>query len=521
MLLPREIRATWFTTTFGLDWPSTMAVDAASRKEQQGRLCAQFDQLKRDGINTVLFQVRTRSTAVYDSPYEPWLRELTGSPQRSPGYDPLRFATEEAHKRGMQLHAWVVCYGVTEYAELKKQGRESTFRKHPEWFMKTKKGVFLNPGLPAARRFLADVCEDLAERYDIDGVHLDYIRYPEAVYRFNDRSTYRRYGQGMRLEDWRTENVSKTVELIAKRIKGVKPWMCLSVSCLGKDDDLTRYKAGGWCAKKHAQNVEEWTEKEWVDVVYPMLYADREHYYPFLLDWKERIKKAVVVPGIGLYFLAPEYGNRSLNDLKRQIFAAQSLGMGFAIFRTQFLLDNVKGSEAWLTSLPPAENLSTGGLALRGASQGNFLLPPALKTTRRMELPKPKIKWELRGRRLYATIVNLKNYGYNVYRKDDKGCRLVKAMTKQPTIELGVPMEPLRGIYKEMTGRPMVNYAICFYDRFGREGECEWFEGNEMVKEKNGGDKKSDGGDRKAVTESDGRESTELEDYVHPNEGER
>ena len=107
--LPKhEVRAVWLTTIGGLDWPHSYAQSARSIEKQKAELVDLLNRLHRANINTVLLQTRIRGTVIYPSVFEPWDGCCSGVPGKSPGYDPLQFAIEECHKRGMELHAWVV-----------------------------------------------------------------------------------------------------------------------------------------------------------------------------------------------------------------------------------------------------------------------------------------------------------------------------------------------------------------------------------------------------------------------------
>ena len=103
-----EVRAVWLTTIGGIDWPSSYAHDGMGIGEQKRQLTDMLDRLKKAGVNTVMLQTRVRATTIYPSGLEPWDGCLSGKPGRSPGYDALQYAIDECHRRGMELHAWVV-----------------------------------------------------------------------------------------------------------------------------------------------------------------------------------------------------------------------------------------------------------------------------------------------------------------------------------------------------------------------------------------------------------------------------
>lgn len=103
-----EVRAVWLTTIGGIDWPHSYAYNGTGIEKQQRELIQILDQLKQANINTILLQTRVRATTIYPSAIEPWDGCLSGHPGASPGYDALKFAIDECHKRGMECHAWVV-----------------------------------------------------------------------------------------------------------------------------------------------------------------------------------------------------------------------------------------------------------------------------------------------------------------------------------------------------------------------------------------------------------------------------
>ena len=179
-----ETRAVWLTTLSGLDWPRTKAVSATSRQMQQAELCRQLDSLKAANFNTILLQVRSRDNALYPSGQEVFTDVLTGTPGKSPGYDPLAFAIRECHKRGMELHAWLVAIPLGSDKQSKELGARSFVRKHPEMCIRFRRNWYLDPGHPQTKTHLAGIVKEIVERYDVDGINLDYIRYPDHPKRF-------------------------------------------------------------------------------------------------------------------------------------------------------------------------------------------------------------------------------------------------------------------------------------------------------------------------------------------------
>ena len=319
-----EVRAVWLTTIGGIDWPSTYAHDGMGTTAQQQQLCDMLDRLKQAGINTVLLQTRIRATTIYPSDLEPWDGCLSGRPGRSPGYDALQFAIDECHRRGMELHAWVVTIPVGKWNSY---GCQQLRRRYGRLIMRIGDEGYMNPEAYQTADYLANLCEEITRRYDVDGIHLDYIRYPE---------TWRGYKQA--------DNITRIVRAIHTRVKHYKPWVKLSCSPIGKYDDLSRYRSGGWNARTRvAQDAQGWLREGLMDQLYPMMYFQGNQFYPFALDWQEQSSGRTVAAGLAVYMLHPREGRFQLPEVKRQLNVTRQIGLGHCYFRAKFLLDNVKG----------------------------------------------------------------------------------------------------------------------------------------------------------------------------------
>ena len=205
-----EVRAVWVTTLSGLDWPKTKATSEEGIQEQKEELCQLLDELQACRINTVVLQTRIRGSVIYPSDIEPWDICLTGTFDRDPGYDPLAFAIEETHRRGMELHAWVVTVPAFKIVNAKKMGKRSLFKTHPELLRKHGEQYYLDPGLPGSADYLTAICEEIVSNYDIDGIHFDYIRYPEQAESFSDANSFRKFGKGKDKRGWRRSNVTRS-----------------------------------------------------------------------------------------------------------------------------------------------------------------------------------------------------------------------------------------------------------------------------------------------------------------------
>ena len=324
-----EVRAVWIATIGGIDWPSSYAHDGRGREAQQQQLCRMLDSLKTIHVNTVLLQTRVRATTLYPSAMEPWDACLSGRAGASPGYDALRFAIEECHRRGMELHAWVVTIPVGKWQSA---GCKNLRRRYPSMVRRMGDEGYMDPESEMTATYLADLCEEITRRYDIDGIHLDYIRYPEKW-----RGVMRR------------QRITHIVRRIHDRVKSLKPWVKLSCAPIGKYDDLARYSSRGWNAySRVAQEAQSWLRDGLMDQLYPMMYFEGNGFYPFAIDWKEQSGGRTVAAGLGVYMLHPRQGDWQLGEIRRQLHVSRQLGLGHCYYRAKYLLDNVKGVRDYL-----------------------------------------------------------------------------------------------------------------------------------------------------------------------------
>ena len=325
-----ELRAVWLTTIGGIDWPSTYAHDGVGVAEQKRQLTDMLDKLAQTGINTILLQTRIRATTIYPSAIEPWDGCLSGRPGQSPGYDALKFAIDECHRRGMELHAWVVTIPVGKWNSY---GCQRLRRRYGRLIMKLGDEGYMNPESSITSNYLSDMCEEIVRQYDIDGIHLDYIRYPE---------TWRGHKSA--------QHITNIVQAIHDKVKYHKPWVKVSCSPIGKYDDLSRYRSNGWNARSRvAQDAQSWLRMGIVDQLYPMIYFQGNQFYPFAIDWQENSFGRTVAAGIAVYMLHPREGRWQLPEVQRQLNVTRQCGMGHCFFRAKFLLDNVKGVYRYTT----------------------------------------------------------------------------------------------------------------------------------------------------------------------------
>ncbi len=323
-----EMRAVWLTTIGGIDWPHSYAQSEHSAVRQKEELCDILDRLSAAGINTVLLQTRIRATTIFPSDMEPWDGCLSGIPSQSPGYDALAFAVDECHKRGMKLHAWVVAIPVGQW---NKTGCVALRKAFPKIVKRIGNEGFMNPEVSGTSEYLARFCKDIVSRYDIDGIHLDYIRYPEAWKVIRNRDNGR-------------DNITRIVKAIHDAVKAEKPWVMLSCAPVGKYADTKRQWSHGWNARDVVcQDAAKWLEDGLMDALFPMMYFRGENFFPFVIDWQERSAGKIINPGLGIYFLDSREKNWPVNDITQEMYVLRQYGMGNCMFRSKFFTDNTKG----------------------------------------------------------------------------------------------------------------------------------------------------------------------------------
>ncbi|MFB5268391.1 family 10 glycosylhydrolase [Paenibacillus enshidis] len=268
-----SMRGAWVSTVNG-DWPSTKNSMAAQQQEFTNLL----DDLAGMGINAVFVQVRASADAIYPSDTVPWGKYLTGVQGKSPGYDPLAFMIEEAHKRGMEFHAWFNPFRASTTASTAGLAANHVAVQHPDWIVNNGSQLYINPGIPAAREQVIDDIMEVVNQYDIDGVHLDDYFYPYSG-TFNDDTTYASYNDsGLNKGDWRRDNINRFVKELGAAIHAAKPDSQFGISPFGvwrnKADDPTGSdtRAGVTAYGTTYADVRTWIKEGWVDYVAPQIY---------------------------------------------------------------------------------------------------------------------------------------------------------------------------------------------------------------------------------------------------------
>lgn len=435
-----EVRAVWLTTIGGLDWPHSYAQSAASIERQQRELCTILDQLQRANINTILFQARIRGTVTYASKDEPWDGCLSGTPGKSPGYDALEFAVRECHRRGMECHAWVVTIPCGKWNGF---GAKALRQKFGSLVLKAGEEAYLDPSDSRTGDYLAKLCGDIARRYDVDGIHLDYIRFPESLKKLPEANKGR-------------SQITSVVKKIHDAVKREKGWIKLSCSPIGKHDDLKRYWSHGWNARTAVlQDAQAWMRDGLMDMEFPMMYFRGNNFYPFAIDWQEHSYGKQMVPGLGIYFMHPKEKNWPLVDITRELYVMRQYGMGHCFFRSKFLTDNTKGLYDFLC------NEFNRYPALVPAKHGNgFKRPGAPANVVQMNVGgRHYIAWDSAADHSDGSYLVYNIFASTKYPVDTHDARNLVAMR-------------VRGEMIEMKNSTGMYYAVTAVDRYGNEGEA-------------------------------------------------
>lgn len=296
----RELRGMWIATVENIDWPNQRGEAPEQYRREYRRL---LDAGQRAGLNAVFVQIRPASDAFYKSTIEPWSKWLTGTQGKAPANDddPLPFLITEAHRRGMEFHAWFNPYRATMDSVTRRLAANHPYRQHPQWFLRYGGQLLYNPGLPEVRAHITRVILDVVRRYDIDAVHFDdyFYPYPEAGRVFHDEAAFRDFNpEGIaKLADWRRNNVNvlirdlhDSIQITKRWVKfGISPfgvWMNKSADPLGSDT-----RAGQPSYSNLYADSRLWLEKGWIDYIVPQLYWSttfRLVPYPILLEWWTR-----------------------------------------------------------------------------------------------------------------------------------------------------------------------------------------------------------------------------------------
>lgn len=322
----REFRAVWVATVDNIDFPSTKNLTI---EQQKAEILKDLELAKSLKMNAVIFQVRPMCDAIYPSNIEPWSEFLTGQMGKPQAFDPLKFITEEAHKRGILVHAWFNPYRA--YHPAAKTVSENHISKsRPDLVRKYGNFLWLDPTDDEVKQYSLSVVTDVVKRYDIDGVHFDDYFYPYPITEngkkvdFPDDKNWEKYknaGGNLSRDDWRRKNVDDFINSVGREIKKIKPEIMYGISPFGVSEE--NYK-------NLYADAEKWLREGWIDYFVPQLYwkIDRPNReFPLLLKFWESInaKKRHVWAGIGTYKLYNQNENYSTAEIVNQILLTRQI----------------------------------------------------------------------------------------------------------------------------------------------------------------------------------------------------
>ncbi len=369
---PEPVRGIWLATVSRLDWPPVTSVNASSPdiriRQQQEALKGKLDKLQTLGINTVFFQVKPDGTALWPSKILPWSDVMTGNIGDDPGYDPLQFMLDEAHKRGMKVHAWFNPYRVsvnTKPATIDKLNRTlsqqpaSVYVLHPDWIRTAGDRFVLDPGIPEVRDWITSIVAEVVANYNIDGVQFDDYFYAESPgSMLNDSLTFKKYGQHFGSKaDWRRDNTKQLVGQVSRTIKKLKPDVEFGVSPSGvwrnhSHDAAGSNTRGAAAYDESYADTRSWVQLGLLDYIAPQLYwpfARDAARYDVLAKWWANVVASTntrLYIGVALYKVGipsknePDWMvNGGVQELQKQLDLNESVSQikGTILFRENYL----------------------------------------------------------------------------------------------------------------------------------------------------------------------------------------
>jgi len=385
--LPYEFRGVWVATVDNIDWPSTKTL---TTQQQQDELTAILDRAQQMHLNAVILQVRPSADALYPSKFEPWSEYLTGATGKCPTplWDPLEFAVGEAHKRGLELHAWFNPYRALHFVATSKPSPDHIVNTHPESAPQYGRYRWMDPSDPFVQKRSKDVILDVVKRYDVDGVHIDdyFYPYPEKGVdgkpaEFPDGKNYAAYraaGGELTRSAWRRMHVDNFVHEVYDGIKATKKWVKFGISPFGiwRPGVPEGIKAGIDQYDTLYADCKKWLNEGWCDYFTPQLYwkiSKKEQSYPVLMDWwlSENTKHRHM--WIGNYSGQVLESNWDTQEFVDQVALTRQHGAGGNVFFSmKAFIKNTKGINdalttncypelalvpptPWLGSTPPAK----------------------------------------------------------------------------------------------------------------------------------------------------------------------
>lgn len=313
--IQREFRGMWIATVANIDWPSQAVLPVQTQQQELVNLLSIAEQTR---LNAVILQVRAAGDALYPSQLEPWMRSLSGQQGTDPGYDPLAFAVQEAHARGLELHAWFNPFRAGNLSDTLRLAETHFAKRRPDLLRRYCTQLWFDPGEPDVQAHALAVISDVIRRYDVDAVHLDDFFYPYPNPNcpnldFPDSAGYARFlaeGGSLSKGDWRRSNVNRFVERLYQEVRGLSPHVKVGISPFGiwRPGNPAGVTGLDAYASIYADS-RRWFAEGWVDYFAPQLYwsiASTGQSFPALLDWwrEQNDQRRHLWPGLASYRVA-------------------------------------------------------------------------------------------------------------------------------------------------------------------------------------------------------------------------
>ena len=464
----REMRGAWIQCVNG-------QFQGMGTQKMQQTLTYQLDELQKDGVNVIIFQVRPECDALYESSLEPWSRFLTGQQGKAPSpyWDPLQWMIDQCHARGMELHAWINPYRARTKTTTVLAPNHIKMRK-PQNCFEYDGLTILNPGLPENRDYICEVVRDIVTRYDVDGIHMDdyFYPYPAAGQTIPDDAQYRQYSNGIKDRgDWRRYNVDLFIEQFYKTVHDTKPWVKVGISPFG----IYRNKKSSAIGSNTngLQNYDDlyadillWVNNGWLDYCVPQIYWEignkAADYDTLIRWWSQYASKRPLVIG--------EDVERTVKYADPQNPASHQQA---AKMRLHQQLPGVKGSVLWYAKAA-VDNVGNYGTMLRDYYWRNPALQPAMpfidgKAPKKVKGLKPV--WTSDGYLLFWTAPKGKGWRdeavkYVVYRFGAKE----KVNTADPSKIVAITTQTFLKLPYDF-GKTKYTYVVTALDRLQNESK--------------------------------------------------
>ena len=466
--MKREMRGAWIQCVNG-------QFQGMGTQKMQQTLSYQLDELQKDGVNVIIFQVRPECDALYESSIEPWSRFLTGQQGKAPSpyWDPLQWMIEQCHARGMELHAWINPYRARTKTTTALASNHIKVRK-PQNCFEYDGLTILNPGLPENRDYICEVARDIVTRYDVDGIHMDdyFYPYPAAGQVIPDDAQYRQYSNGIKDRgDWRRYNVNLFIEQFYKTIHETKPWVKVGISPFGIYRNKKSSPIGS--NTNGLQNYDDlyadillWVNNGWLDYCVPQVYWEignkAADYDTLIRWWNQYASKRPLIIG--------EDVERTVKFADPQNPASHQQAAKMQLHQQ---LPGVKGSVLWYAKAA-VDNVGNYGTMLRDYYWRYPALQPAMpfidgKAPKKVKGVKPV--WTSDGYVLFWTAPKGKGWKdeavkYVVYRFGAKD----KVNTADPTKIVAITAQPFLKLPYE-DGKMKYTYVVTALDRLQNESK--------------------------------------------------